>query len=512
MKMPDTEDQIPPDTSLPETDIQEKPSRAVGDIAIIASGTLLSQVLVALLSPILARLFLPPEYGTYQVFNAIFSIIVVVASLRYEMAIVLPKANEEAINVLAVSSFFALLVSALTVPFFAFFGQWLVTILNAPALLPYLWLISLNVFLIGIFNAINYWNTRTRKFGRLSIARFINSAGSSTAQLGIGFSGIHSSFGLILGTVVGSFLATAYLAVRVWREDSTIWLKHVRLPSMIQALKRYKKFPLFSTWSVLLNTASIQLPSLLLSSLFGPEITGYYSLGYRILRLPAQLLGMSISQVVYQRAAKAANEGVLAPLVQKTLYQLIILGMFPFLLLSVIGKEAFTVVYGSVWTEAGVYTQILSIWTFFTFIGSPISTINSVLEKQEIGLYFNIALFLTRLGSLFAGYYLGSARSAIILYAITGVIAWMVYTFWITKAAGVRPGWIVSHVGKSLLMALPFLVVICIFKWVIPLADWAILLLGVILLILYFLVVSIREPEIRGMLVSLLKKGKKDNG
>jgi hypothetical protein len=74
-------------------------------------------------------------------------------------------------------------VSGLTVPALYFGGDAILSLLRAPGLEPYLILVPVFVFISGVFLALNYWNSRTKHFGRLSVARITSSL---AAALGTG--------------------------------------------------------------------------------------------------------------------------------------------------------------------------------------------------------------------------------------------------------------------------------------------------------------------------------------
>ncbi len=61
--------------------------------------------------------------------------------------------------------------ACLAVPALYFGGDALLFLLRAPGLAPYLILVPPIVFISGVFLALNYWNSRTKRFGRLSVAR-----------------------------------------------------------------------------------------------------------------------------------------------------------------------------------------------------------------------------------------------------------------------------------------------------------------------------------------------------
>jgi len=163
-----------------------EPSRSTSfatDVLKLVTGTTFAQVITILASPLLTRLYGPEAFGFLALFTSITSIIGVVACMRYEMAIMLPKTDEEAANLLGLCLLCVAVVSGLTVPALYFGGDAILSMLRAPGLEPYLILVPVFVFISGVFLALNYWNSRTKHFGRLSVARVISSL---AAALGAG--------------------------------------------------------------------------------------------------------------------------------------------------------------------------------------------------------------------------------------------------------------------------------------------------------------------------------------
>ncbi|MDI6867844.1 hypothetical protein [Methanoculleus sp.] len=58
------------------------------------------RLITILAAPVIARLYGPEAFGFLAIFTSITSIIGVVACMRYELAIMLPKTDEEAANLL----------------------------------------------------------------------------------------------------------------------------------------------------------------------------------------------------------------------------------------------------------------------------------------------------------------------------------------------------------------------------------------------------------------------------
>lgn len=160
-----------------------KPSTFATDVLKLVTGTTFAQIIAVLASPLLTRLYGPEAFGFLALFTSITSIIGVVACMRYELAIMLPKTDEEAANLLGLSVLCVVVVSGLTVPALYFGGDAILSLLRAPRPGSYLVLVSPFVFISGAFLALNYWNSRTKHFGRLSVARVTSSL---AAALGAG--------------------------------------------------------------------------------------------------------------------------------------------------------------------------------------------------------------------------------------------------------------------------------------------------------------------------------------
>lgn len=412
-------------------------STFAGDVLRLVSGTTVAQLITVLSSPIVTRLYGPEAFGLWAIFGSITLVIGVVVCLRYELAIMLPPTDEEAANIFTLSLLFVSLTTLITVPLVVFGGGLASRLLKAPALSKVLWAVPVMVFINGVILVFNYWNSRTRHFARLSGARVAASATSTAVQLGAGWSGHAGANSLIASSIAGSGISSAALARQILRDDGALFRRSVRWRAIREAFARYSKFPAYGTASALLNSVSWQLPSFLLQYYFSTLVVGLYSVGNQMLRVPLSLVGGAISQVFYQRAAEAHRKGRLAEIVEGAFQRLVAFGLFPTVIFAIVGREIFLVVLGSKWGEAGVYTQILSLWTFFWFISSPLTSLFSVLERQEFGLKINAVIFVTRLASLVTGGLLGNARLAIMLFAGTGVLTYGYLNFAVMAASGV---------------------------------------------------------------------------
>lgn len=409
---------------LEDLSLPRKKTSFVSDVLTLVSGTTFAQILAILAAPILARLYGPEDFGLFALFASITGIFGVIICLRYELSIMLPESDEEAANLLVLSLFIDLMLSIFTIPIIWFGRQSIQNILKAPQFGTYLWLVPPFVFVSGVFLALNYWNSRTKHFKRLSAARITSSVASTGTQIGAGFGGYATGGSLIGASFAGHFVSTLILGFQIWKDDKTLIQTSISKKKIIAGLKRYRQFPLISTWSALLNTASWQLPSLLFALFFSTKVVGFYSFGFRLLQLPMSFIGASISQVFFQRAIEAKSEGKLALLVENVFRLLVLIGMFPILILTFVGTDIFVVIFGANWAEAGVYTQILSIWALVWFISSPLDFLIDIMEIQKFGFKYHFTIFASRFISIVIGGFLSNIYIALILYSISGIFAY----------------------------------------------------------------------------------------
>jgi len=432
-----------------------------GDVFKLMTGTMFALAVGFIATPIETRFYSPSAYGVSALFASMISIVGVVACLRYELAIPLPKVEREASSTFLLSIMVALLLGAILLVPFIVGASHLAALLHSAEIGRYLWLVPVAISLSGIQNAINYWNTRHRRFGLISLSKIIAAVTLTAIPLGAIALGKASADVLVLAQVASIVTGTIVLGIVLAGKDRKE-LGQVRLPGVTAAAVTHRRFPIFNTGSALLNSASWQLPSIVLSSFFSTDVVGYYSLGFQVVRLPMSLVGASIGQVFYQRAAAARHEGTLDVLVGSVFHRLVRLSLWPMVLLAIASRPLFVLVFGSPWEEAGVYSQIMALWSFFWFISSPMSLLFSVLDRQEIGLAINIAIFATRLASLAVGGFLHDARLAILLFSLSGIGVYGYLNVSIMIHAGVRATTILRILGREVLRILPLAAVVAV--------------------------------------------------
>ena len=473
----------------------------VSDVLKIVSGTMIAQIILVLSSLILTRLYSPEAFGILGIFSSITAIIEVIACMSLNYAILLPKEDEEAVNLLGMSIISVAVVTSFTLPIVYFGEDLIVGLLGAPELGPSLILVPPFVFVSGLFLALNSWNSRTKHFGRLAVAQVTQSFVSTGIRLGSGFAGYVTGGSLIGAQVVGALVSTGILGGQIWRDDYVLLRRSISWKGMLDVLKRYRKFPLIDSGSRLLNTVSWQLPVFLLAVFFSPEIAGYYTLGFMVFQMPMNLIGTSIAKVFLQRASVARFDGTLSILVENIFRVLVIVGMFPFLAVTLLGQELFSVIFGEIWTEAGLYAQILGLWAFVWFLASPISVLYAVLEKQEFGLQVHAMNFVTRLISLICGALADSPIIALLLFAGSGLFVYGYLAIKLIFYSGVETVQVKKHLLTCFRLLSPFIGILIVLK-VLGIDALPLVITACILGLVYYIYIARTDSQIKTLIWS----------
>ena len=425
-----------PDPVDPVPAVPASGGRFAADVTKLVSGTVLAQAISFLAAPLMARLFSPGAFGLASVFISITSLLGVIVCLRYDRSVIVPADDSDAINLLALSILCTAAITTLVTPFLWLGKTFILGRLHAPEMSGFYWLVPVNLFLLGVLAALNAWGTRKAQFTLVTVAQTLSSVAYIGLAIASGLLGRRGGNALIVATVAGAFISAFLLLVCIWQQLQPSLLAAVSLARIKEVLVRYQRFPKFSSAAAVLNSLSWELPTFFLSGFFSTAVVGQYALGNRLIRLPMSLLGINISRVLAQRTAEARHQGTLAPLVESAFQSLLTLGMFPFLMMGLVGKELFTIVFGARWADAGLYSQILSVWAFFWFISAPLTCIVDILEEQAFDLRMNIAIVVSRCLALLIGGLMGSPVIALAIFSIVGVSMYAYYCIAILHKAG----------------------------------------------------------------------------
>ncbi len=432
------------------------------NVLLVTGGATIGQGAVMLSMPIITRLYNPDTFGLYAVFTSAIGIFSTIIALHYELAIPLPRGEAEAKRLMKLALLIAAIFSSVVGIVIIIFKAPIFSVIQAQKLEPYVWLIPCVLVLNGVSILLTFWAIRKQGFRYTALSKIFQGVTQSVSQVVAGIFG-GGLYGLVIGQVGGQIagiLALLRAAPKSWQiarrraQGAQLWL----------TAKKYQRFPLITVWSSLINALSIQLPVLMLSLLFGPSVTGFFALSFRLLQMPVRLLGQSASQVFFSMAAEAHRENDLARVTRRIFRSMFSFALPTFVILGYVAPELTKIIFGEAWAEAGIYTQLLMPWIMFAFLSETLSVLVSVLHRQSQELLFQLGYLLCIFVSIIGGAFLGGTATVALL-GILGGIFLLTKIFWLLSISGVllretmafclrecaiiAPSMLVLYVGKK---------------------------------------------------------------
>ena len=71
------------------------------NVLTLVTGITIAQAIPIAISPILTRIYTAEDFGVFALYMSVASLLAVVATSSYEHAIILPKKDEDAVNIVA---------------------------------------------------------------------------------------------------------------------------------------------------------------------------------------------------------------------------------------------------------------------------------------------------------------------------------------------------------------------------------------------------------------------------
>ena len=389
-------------------------------MATLALGTGLAKIIGLLSIQVLTRIYSPEHFGIFSIFTAMLLILTPLMTLRYELAVPLPRRDGAAMTLMTVSAALLLLMTLLLGAVLLLAGPALLVVVSMEAVTPYLGLLVLALFLTGLYEVLQIWAVRRRAYAIIARTQLQQSIVGALAKIVMGVAGL-MPLGLLAGHVAGAGAGMTAL-IRALRSDVRRFWRHVTLKRAWCMLRHYKSFPAYRLPAQLLQIFSSQSPLLMTAALYDAGTTGQLGLALMMLALPMNLLGYSTSKAYYAEIASLGRKrpAEIRAVTRSVVKRLLALSLLPALVLLSLGEEIFALAFGAQWAMAGQLAAILAIYLLFQFIHAPASHLLSLFERQRLLLLLNVQRSVLTVGCFTAAYLLDwPITSVILLYSVT---------------------------------------------------------------------------------------------
>jgi len=356
-------------------------SEFIRNSSILIVGTVLAQIVPIAIQPIIRRIYTDAETGRFDLYISIVAILASFVHLNYARTVVIPKREDEAINLLGGSIFSSFILSLIIYIIMLFGGDFIIEKFNLPpAFLPWLKYVPLSVFFVGSYTSMSFWLTRKKQFKSIAFNKFVRRGSEGMAQIGLKQ---WSSNGLIVGSILGDCINFLIHTWQVFRSGFKWQTLHFSI--IKEQFIKFKDFPLYSLLPSFLNTISSNLPVIIVTSLFSDRVAGQFGLSRMVLAIPLALISVAISQVLLQKIAeKRQNNQSIKQLLKGSFFTLSAMSLIGLVIVYFFSEPIFIFAFGDKWIMASKITSILVFYYIIYFVTTPLSIVFIALEKIKL--------------------------------------------------------------------------------------------------------------------------------
>jgi O-antigen/teichoic acid export membrane protein len=381
-------------------------------IVTLAGGNGVAQLVTLSVAPILTRLYSPADYGALTVLVAVVSVLAILATGRFHLAIPLPESVQQARQLLITALALTALSSTLIALLVWAFADRIFETLRIPGAVGYWWFIPVATAGIAMYETLYHWALRLKQFRLLTRTRVTQAITGSTTSIGVGVFST-GPFGLLLGALFFQAAGICRLA-RFARAPlpNTIKTAQVLAPRFPSTVRAYFSFASFSCLAAFLNTLGVALAPVLLARLYGEEAGGSYGFAYRLITVPMLLVGNAISQVFLAEAApNLANRPEYIRHLHRAITKRTVWFAAALVAVGVLSPFLFPLVFGARWAQAGVFAAWMTIFCAAQLVVSPVSNLAVLLRRQDLQCALDALRVLVIIPSLVVPHMLGATAT-----------------------------------------------------------------------------------------------------
>lgn len=405
-------------------------------VMILTSGTVLAQLIPVLISPILTRLYSPSEFALLAFYLAVANFFTVIATLRFEQAILLPKDDEDALSIVALCMMIMACMALLSFVLFMLWKDEVAHLLGHAESAAWLMLIPLSVLATGLYRTLINWSNRHKHYKQMAATKVLQTGVTATSNISTGSFSVHG--GLIIGEILGHLCAAVLLLFRgrteLMRMFTFSW------QCICRNATKYADFAKVNTPHVLVDTLQSSGIVFLLVSFFGDVVLGMYALMLRVLMAPVGMLGTSVAQVFFKQASDIYNQGGdVGRLMRVITYKLALFSWPCFALFAFFSPTVFAFVFGDEWRKAGEYAQILMPWIAVHFVVMPVMQLPMIFNKQRVAFVFGLVGNALMFGAIWYGGYIGDVETGFLLLSLLMVAYFLALYLWLRTLCKFKP-------------------------------------------------------------------------
>lgn len=385
-------------------------------------GNASAQIILALASIVLARIYSMAEFGVFGAAVAVCIVGSQLATLSLENSLSLEGSLESkyvGIHIILLSS----LITSMTLFI-------LLSLLSNVVLVEIKFstietaLISICLFFYSIQKALVQYNISIDGFSQISKSRFFQAISTVLIQFLLSF----SDYGLLVGYFFGLLIACIALA-----PCSGFFTNCCNIGAMFSFVCKHYRFLKFQLPASALAAFSSNMIYFILGLKFSASFIGAYALSNRVISTPLTYITTSLGQFYFSEITRPASDisNTTLKICKKSwAFTLPVFGIFPF-----VSDYIFIYAFGDSWLLSSEISILLSPMFAISFVISPLSYVFSATHTQKYDLLLTIIFLVFRTSGLAIGIYHNDPIIGILFFSFLSSVAYVIYGVFIFKVS-----------------------------------------------------------------------------
>lgn len=409
----------------------------IRDVAAVMRGSVIAQGVGFLILPLLTRLYGPAEFGYFQIYQSASLLIVIIVSLRFELALFRAEPGRELNATIALCLILVLSTSLIIGMSWFFIEKNLAYLYEEFPLSPLF--VFFAVLSIGIFQFLGNLVTREQLYRMSANSKILQSG--SYASVASAFGALRFANGLILSDIISRLCGSLYL-IRVFRGSQLFSIRRVSFADLCEAAWKFREFPTVAVLGGMINALGAIAIPMLIYTRFNVEAAGQFALVERSLSFPIAIAVAAVSQVYTARFSNAIRNDPtdIAKQFRGLITTLALVAIGPAIIGFLAVPSLFSIVFGPEWEVAGQLAQIMIPALYISFVYGGVNMTLVLLGRQ----WLQAAWELLRLGLMLVLLFgvlanpETSIQTVVLLYAL--VFGSLSLLFMLLAAYGIRLG------------------------------------------------------------------------
>lgn len=421
----------------------ESAQDAVGGTRFLRSALMMlggvagAQIINLLAMPVVTRIFPPEALGVHALFVSAAASLTVLATLRLDLAVVLPREQSVAVRIWWLGFYQGLAAALLIGAVALVLGGW-INASFAPGVssAAWVWLLAPMVIASVVTQMGTGLATRQGRFDLVVLSNLATALVFASTAMAIGWLAPGDQ-GVVVARLSGQTagcLSLIALAIVVCRRGGH-W--RPRLLRARELWREQRQFLVFNTPYSLVGALARDLPLYVFALGGGAALTASYALARTIMLAPTSLISGALSSVFYREASRHLGTPRLEALAIALSRWGLFLTIPGFAFVAVWGDELFALVFGDQWRAAGTFARLLAVPMWLALQTGWPERLFEASRRQ--GVSFTIQIGFDALHALVVtGTYFGTGNAVLAVgaYAVTYSTYHLVYLVAVFRVAG----------------------------------------------------------------------------